>query len=86
MCCSTAKPIDIATYKPAFQPWRDLENEIKNVFDNNTYQIIVTPEDVMGDDDDLKSAVFQDGYTYAPPLLHHNFPSVHPLWSCKGEI
>lgn len=58
-----SEPIDILTYEPLFQPWRDLENEILNVFDRNNYSIIVTPEDLMGDEDNLASAVLQDGYT-----------------------
>lgn len=58
-----ADPIDIVTYEPLFQPWRDLENEILNVFDRNNYSTIVTPEDLMGDEDNLADAVLQDGYT-----------------------
>ena len=56
-------PINITTYEPLFQPWRDLENEILEVFDRNAYQIIVTPEDLMGEEDNLASAVLKDDYT-----------------------
>ena len=58
-----AKPLDVDTYQPFFQPWRDLENELLTVFDNNSYSIIVTPDDLMGEDDTLASAVLKDGYT-----------------------
>jgi len=61
--CRLAKPLDIITFKPAFQPWRDLENELLNVFDRNSYSIIVTPEDLMDDDDTLANSVVKNGST-----------------------
>lgn len=60
--CSLAEPLSIEDFQPFFQPWRDLENELLNVFDKNRYSSIVTPQDIIGDETDLASAVLKDGY------------------------
>jgi len=61
--CRLAQPQDIDTVKPTFQPWRDLENEILYVYNRNVYDIVVTPDDLMVDDETLSSSVFQNGYS-----------------------
>jgi hypothetical protein len=64
-----AQPLSIETTNfSAFQPWRDLENEILGVFDRNSYQIVVTPEDLMDDENTLSSSVVKDGNTLYPSL------------------
>ena len=62
--CSLAEPLDIINYQPEYQPWRDLENELLTVWDQNVYFSIVTPDDIMGNDTDLATAVLKEGYTW----------------------
>jgi hypothetical protein len=65
--CSLAQPIDIATYEPApglfYQAWRDLENELLGIYDRNSYFTVVTPDDLMEDEANLKEAVLKEDYT-----------------------
>jgi hypothetical protein len=66
---SLNQPVDIVTYDPTFQPWRDLENEVLNIFDRNSYFTIVTPDDLMGEDEDnLASAIIKEDFTVYPAL------------------
>ena len=62
--CSLNQPVDIVTYDPTFQPWRDLENEVLNIFDRNSYFTVVTPDDLMSEDEDnLASAIIKEDFT-----------------------